>query len=103
MEIKSRKTFLLGVSANSCKGGVSLRLQALGVKCVEMGFKKKPSNAFYSKAAIMSAKRNTQKKSISGLKSSKRACCFQRRGSIDGADRRSSSKPGPWICTSFSA
>jgi hypothetical protein len=28
------------VSTNSCKGGVSLRFQALGVKCEEMGFKK---------------------------------------------------------------
>jgi hypothetical protein len=47
-----------GVSANSCKQGVSLRLQALGVKINEMGFKN-PSNAFYSKAVVMSAKRNT--------------------------------------------
>jgi hypothetical protein len=36
-----------------------------------MGFKK-PSNAFYSKATVMSTKRNTHKKSISGLKSSRR-------------------------------
>jgi hypothetical protein len=71
-------------------------------KCVEMGFKN-PSNVFYSKAAVMSAKRNTQKKSISGLKSSERAFCFQRRGSIDGADRRSSGKLESWSCTRFSA
>jgi hypothetical protein len=51
----------------------------------------------------MSAKRNTQKKSISGLKSSERAFCFQRRGSIDGADRRSSGKLESRSCTRFSA
>jgi hypothetical protein len=60
-------------------------------KCVEMGFKN-PSNAFYSKAAIMSVKHNTHKKSILGLRSSEQEFCFQRRGSIDGADRRSSGK-----------
>jgi hypothetical protein len=63
------------VSTNSCKGGVSLQFQALGVKREEMGFKN-PSNAFYSKAAFMSVKRNTQKKSISGLKSSGGAFLF---------------------------
>jgi hypothetical protein len=42
------------VITNSCKGDVSLQFRALGVKCEEMGFKN-PSNAFYSKAAAMSA------------------------------------------------
>jgi hypothetical protein len=60
-------------------------------KCVEMGFKN-PSNEFYSKAAVMSVERSTQKKSISGLKSSERAFFFQRRGSTDGADQQSSGK-----------
>jgi hypothetical protein len=56
--------------------GVSLSdFEALGVKCEEMG-SKNPSNAFYSKDAFVSVKRNTQKKSISGLKSSRRAFLF---------------------------
>jgi hypothetical protein len=37
----------------------------------------------------MSAKRSTQKKSFLGLKSSKRAFCFQWQGFIDGAEQRS--------------
>jgi hypothetical protein len=37
---------------------------------------KNPSNVFYSKAAVTSAKRNTQKKSISGLKSSEQEFFF---------------------------
>jgi hypothetical protein len=37
----------------------------------------------------MSAKRNTQKKSFLGLKSSEREFCFQRKGFIDRAEKRS--------------
>jgi hypothetical protein len=40
------------VSTYSCKGGVFLRIRALGVKCEKMGLKIL-SNAFYSKAAAM--------------------------------------------------
>jgi hypothetical protein len=51
----------------------------------------------------MSVKRNTQKKSILGLKSSERSFFFQRRGSIDGPDQRSLGKTEPRSCTSFRA
>ena len=37
----------------------------------------------------MSAKRSTQNKSFSGLKSSEQAFCFQQQGFIDGAKQRS--------------
>jgi hypothetical protein len=71
-------------------------------KRAEMGFKN-PSNAFYSKAAVMSTKRSTQKEPISSLKSSERAFCFQRRGSIDGTDRCSLGKLESQSCMRFSA
>ena len=56
-------------------------------KCVEMGFKN-PSNVFYSNFVVMRTKRSTQKESISSLKSSEREFCFQRQGSIDGAEQQ---------------
>jgi hypothetical protein len=63
---------LVPILARGCFSSIS----SPWCKCVEMGFKN-PSNAFYSKAAVMSTKRNTQKKSILGLKSSEQAFCFQ--------------------------
>jgi hypothetical protein len=40
------------------------------------GVLKNPSNVFYSKPVVMNVECNTQKKSISGLKSSKRTFAF---------------------------
>jgi hypothetical protein len=51
----------------------------------------------------MSIERSTRKKSISGLKSSERAFCFQWGRSIDGADRRSLGKIESRSCMGFSA
>jgi hypothetical protein len=55
------------VITNSCKGGVFLQIRALVVKCDEMGLKN-PSNAFYSKAAAMSAQAQISESIVSGLK-----------------------------------
>jgi hypothetical protein len=48
------------------RGRFLSRIRARGVNAKKWGLKN-PSNAFYSKAAGMSAKRSTQKKSISDL------------------------------------
>jgi hypothetical protein len=60
------------VSNISCIGVFSSLILGLWCKCIEVGFESR-SDLFYSRAAAISAERNSQKKSISGLKSSERA------------------------------
>ena len=60
------------VSDISCIGVFSSLISGLWCKCIEVGFESQ-SDVFYSRAVAISVERNSQKKSISGLKSSERA------------------------------
>jgi hypothetical protein len=60
------------VSNISCIGVFSSLILGLWCKRIEVGFENR-SDVFYSKAAAISVERSSQKKSISGLKSSERA------------------------------
>jgi hypothetical protein len=53
----------------SCIGVLSSLILGLWCKCIEVGFENW-SDVFYSRAIAISVKRNSQKKSILGLKSS---------------------------------
>jgi hypothetical protein len=56
----------------SCIGVFSSLILGLWCKCIEVGFEIQ-SDVFYSRAVAISVERSSQKKSISGLKSSERA------------------------------
>jgi hypothetical protein len=71
IKTKIKKETREGVSNISCIGVFSSLILGLWCKRIEVGFESR-SDVFYSRAAAISTECSSQKKSISGLKSSER-------------------------------